>query len=1099
MLGEDDPTVRWCQEMRALLKLARTVMPLEGDEGLAEADPTDNADAALLLKKSFQQRFARDPKGASEAQSERLSLVRTQFTNLFSGKPDDKTLALIKAQFEVMVKAYALELPQCTLRKDMLTRLEALAPAKGKGATLVPGAVDTDTGTLASLRDAAIDALERAASLQALAAEQTKLDAIAQERERIELKIDQRVKQAERIEADVESLKPAPEAPADSLKTEREAVRAWLVPPLSDDALVKAEDALLKLRSAWTPVEQEALALRRMRALFAAEAAKLRERVQALEASLGQKNKGPALAILGNIDKLNPKLAVRAGRTETEKVPAALDALKIDIMGLIAGMTGGGNQGAKEAAIVFMQAELARCAAEAKQLPKLDDTAEGYAEALDKSMAKARQLLGVGTGGQVSKARPEVETSSDLVTAWRAYVGPAGIVLGQRKTAAAQLIQPVNPTDADPAFGLALDAMRKQVNTSLAKPLLEVNVAEAENHAKPFPALLKRASDDAAAAKRVTAARLILATEYAGASGAARPAARTELGKAKALADTRFTLTGMDRDMALTAKLHEELVARVREVAAEGDYASTPKAPFADLTEGVRELAFTVCGPALITGMDKKGREALSAVLVSDGPAIRQLAEGPLGGSPKVFAKVLAGCGAGGLATLARALDGEGGKGARAALEGLVDKAGLGGNPELLSRLIGDAPKPGDSPELTLAKQQAQVRNAAGLKSLAENFSGDEGQAAMSALMVEGGLAASGGSLASLMQKGGFDGDGAKLRAFADAFVGDSEGLKRIVSTAGVAEHPAVLGPLASKAGAVGVKSIATAFAKPEDCAKLKGLLDGGGMGGDTSLPGKQHEHPDTLSKVFVEGLGGKGENLRTFARAFGGPGGPADSKRMLDAFNEFPDYPETPPKDYRQPGKGLKLLLGGKQLKGTPEQRITKLATQFMPNIKTIAEGDQRNQAIRMAPHMALETAQEGWKPESDEMRAAEIDSVTASVLKRHQPETYDKSKTVYEQSMFPPGTDVGDLLDQALAQVTDDRDHAQTLTVTVGPPPLDIEVEIGFLTVTPPAVPGMPAPEPVTMVNHFGPRGSVDPPHPQETPVFLQAEINAIFAAIK
>ncbi|MGS0758952.1 hypothetical protein ACVBEH_31845, partial [Roseateles sp. GG27B] len=77
------------------------------------------------------------------------------------------------------------------------------------------------------------------------------------------------------------------------------------------------------------------------------------------------------------------------------------------------------------------------------------------------------------------------------------------------------------------------------------------------------------------------------------------------------------------------------------------------------------------------------------------------------------------------------------------------------------------------------------------------------------------------------------------------------------------AEHPTVLGPLAKRAGAPGVKSIATAFDKPEDCARLKGLLDGGGMGGDTSLPGKQHEHPDTLTKVFVDGLEGKGEKLK--------------------------------------------------------------------------------------------------------------------------------------------------------------------------------------------------------------------------------------------
>ncbi|MGS0754436.1 hypothetical protein ACVBEH_06735 [Roseateles sp. GG27B] len=169
--------------------------------------------------------------------------------------------------------------------------------------------------------------------------------------------------------------------------------------------------------------------------------------------------------------------------------------------------------------------------------------------------------------------------------------------------------------------------------------------------------------------------------------------------------------------------MHLALVARMQEVAAEGSFADTPQVPFADIAEGARALAFDLCGPALIIGLDKPAKEALSAVLVSDGPAIRLLAEGPLGGNPKIFATVLSRCGAAGLADLARALDGAA-DGARASLEGLVDKAGLGGNPELISRLLGDAPEPGDSPTVTLTKQQAQASNAAGIKSLAENFSG---------------------------------------------------------------------------------------------------------------------------------------------------------------------------------------------------------------------------------------------------------------------------------------------------------------------------------------------------------------------------------------
>ena len=42
---------------------------------------------------------------------------------------------------------------------------------------------------------------------------------------------------------------------------------------------------------------------------------------------------------------------------------------------------------------------------------------------------------------------------------------------------------------------------------------------------------------------------------------------------------------------------------------------------------------------------------------------------------------------------------------------------------------------------------------------------------------------------------------------------------------------------------------------------------------------------PDTLAKVFVDGLGGSGENLVHFATAFAGA--PGECKKMLDAWYE--------------------------------------------------------------------------------------------------------------------------------------------------------------------------------------------------------------------
>jgi hypothetical protein len=140
----------------------------------------------------------------------------------------------------------------------------------------------------------------------------------------------------------------------------------------------------------------------------------------------------------------------------------------------------------------------------------------------------------------------------------------------------------------------------------------------------------------------------------------------------------------------------------------------------------------------------------------------------------------------------------------------------------------------------------------------------------------------------------------------------------------------------------------------------------------------------------------------------------------------------------------------------------------------------------MRMAPHFDTTTAQEGWKPVSPAMTTANIKKVTSSVLKRHQPEAFDrgKMKVGVPQSMFPPGTDVGNLLDQALALIGPDRSRAYTVPVNVAPPPTVIQVEIGFLG--------------GDTVNHFGPRGNPGPPHPKETPIFTNAEINAIYAAI-
>ncbi|MGS0754439.1 hypothetical protein ACVBEH_06750 [Roseateles sp. GG27B] len=209
MLEEDDSIRKWCQEARALLKLARAEAPHDDDEGLVEAESDDTSDAALLLKKSFQLRFAKDPDGASKSQSARLSAIRSRFSNTYSGHADKDRLKLIQVVFSDMVKAIQEEQRECALRHDLATKLAALAPAKTSGAALVAGATEADTTTLKSLRDAMSEALERADSLDALNAEQASLAAVARERDAVALKVEARTKQAERIETEAALLKAA--------------------------------------------------------------------------------------------------------------------------------------------------------------------------------------------------------------------------------------------------------------------------------------------------------------------------------------------------------------------------------------------------------------------------------------------------------------------------------------------------------------------------------------------------------------------------------------------------------------------------------------------------------------------------------------------------------------------------------------------------------------------------------------------------------------------------------------------------------------------------------------------------------------------------
>jgi hypothetical protein len=1054
---------------------------------LNKTDSTENRKLAMTrLQASVNKNLKAAPAGATEAQLKLLEHLRLRFANACSNiaqAPDLDRLEHIKETFAALQRAQSEILDQIKYRAELGERLEALTPAAKSGPALVPGAAEADTRVLESLRDDAQRALIAASTPEEHLAVDGLVHQLSQELDRIANLVADRQLLADQINSDAAKLIAPPEAPPGTLEAERGQVTLALTPPLSQDKISAARGALSTLEAAWQVAAQEAIGLRQIRAMYRKELAALEGRFETLKASLGpnQQKAKNVTDVLGQFTRCQNCLRVDASKIETLEFPTLLTAAKVLIDELLKSVIST-NASAKN----YVRYEFEALEQQANGLPAFDADSNKHKADAERAI-KAIELLLKGGGTKADAARKQLPGLAATIDAWAAHLGPARMVLDQRKAHVTTQIDKSDPKGASAAFALALKTIRDQVKLSLAKPVNETNVTEAETRVNPLGALLSQAAEDAKAASRVHTMRQTLDAELQGVIDNARSVTQIELIKARDFAHGRAALTDVTRDMPRTARLHEALIARMNEVKAEANLASADKAIFSAIEEAVQAKAFDLCGPDLLKSLNDTARKALSDALVSDGPAIEDLAQNAFGGHAKVLANVMGTCGVGGLTVLARALSGDGAAAARVALDGLIDKGGLGEHPEILAQLVGEAPKPSDSQEVREAKEERQVRNCAALKCLADNFEGEDGQAAMNTLLNDCALSASPGALASLLQDDGFDGKGEDLREFADAFSGSSpdqaahrSNFARIVKDGGMATHPKVLGPLAKNGGAEGIKQIGSAFVAPQDCTNLKGLLDRGGMGGDTSTPTTRHEHPDTLSKVFVEGLGGKGENLKTFAKAFSGAAGQAKAKEMLDAFNEFADVHA----ESRQPGKGIEGLLDGQHLKGTTAQKIEKLSSQFVPQIRNIGNLDQRKQAIRMAPSFGTETAQEGWKPKSPAMAKAKIERVTASVLKRHQPETFDRSKMkAVEQSMFPPGTDVGDLIDQALRKVGSDRSVAWTGSVLTGDPPTAITVEMGFLN--------------GNVVNHFGPRRNVGPPHPQETPTFTNAEINAIYAA--
>ncbi len=1112
-MGEEDKVARrevkeWCQKARALLDLAK---PKDGAEPLpAEqlaARPLRETGSALMAKgRVLAARGA--PEGATDAQIKRFNEAAAEFLKPQKPKPQakegdpapprevkDAHLKWLVDQSEELSRVVK------EIRSEVLQR-EALAGTLARLPGLVPGATKDETDRVKKLRDLAEDAVAKFDNAAALKPAKDAIEAYAKARDEVAERVAQRGQRAEALRNEAAQVPQAPEEFAKGLDKAREDLALLLdTDPLTDLVLDDADTALADLRVAAQRLADEAADLRRRRALFLQQSQALRAQLARLDLdavmSLPKDVRQKADEVAGFLDKADATLAPQRKPAETDTFPALLDEAKQAFEELSVKAVSG-NSGAREKVLQQMGGRLAALLREADQVPGVADPKKPYRLELA-VQAKSITTKMTGSTPQKQKAARELSELASLIEARKAAAGVEQTLFHQRWDAAVAKAVP-GPGDIAgclPAFEVKLGQLRGQLAVVAPLVLSEPEVATMESVARQFTDCWQAASVDAAAAQRTAAVWLrVQALAPDALIAGARGPVKVELQKLLATADAARSATDIQRDMVRAEKLCTALEQRLLAVQAEPPF-DDKAALLVGIDPGQRKAAFELCGPALLGQLGDAGRGALSAALAAQGPAIESLVTQGFGGKPAVLAETLSRCGAGGLAVLAQAFAGDDKAASRAALEGLIDQGGLGERPEILARLLGPAGPAGD-----------QAARGAGIKSLADSFGGESGQKAMATLLGDCGLGSQPALLPALMHEHGLAGDGAGLRAFADAFVGDTAAgaradLQRIVSTAGVGAHPKAFAPLVRRGGAQAVKSVGAAFTDPADCARLKGLLESGGLGGRAGeAAGREHEHPDTLAQLVQDGLGGSGELLKAYARAFNGATGCAKSKEMLGAFNEFgPAHAAA-----REPGKAVGKLLNGPHLKGTPAERIGLLATQFVPQMQAIPAGAQRNQAIRMAPTLSTQAAQAVSNPG---LKAAGYAEVTESVSKRHRPESfslaYAKKKNAFEQTMFPPGADVAALARLAIAQVQAGQVFGATANaakqdrVTIACPPLGtpITVEINWTVDK----------KGNTVIHHFGPRNDPPPggpaltngpPHPAETGNFQTTEMEAVYKAL-
>ena len=722
----------------------------------------------------------------------------------------------------------------------------------------------------------------------------------------------------------------------------------------------------------------------------------------------------------------------------------------------------------------------------------------------------------------VSKG-PSVEALTEamkILTAMRKAVddarGEAGTVIQQltdRRDVLLARVEVEDPDGLPPGFGDILDQRREAVRELLGEEMSSDVTTE----------VIKQASRLTDVFERDLAQAVELAEEWdAKAFTTLRKEARKPLlpllDEAQAAVLTAGTVTAENSDIKAAVGLAQALSALLEQVRQESSKAGAAKQAIGVAATGgdaldqeTTDLLYDLVGPTALTdpGLKPAALKMLCACFKKANPTeragLRDVVTEAFNGDGKLLAGLARSNDADSILELARGFGGTTNKADRKRLSALVAKGGLGGASTVLDDMlgygVGSAGNPGAQ----------RTKNVTQLKSLGTAFGDEDGPARLNGLVTDCGLgtARAGdpprpGILAETLQGSGgagLDGDATALRKLADGYSGDTpadvtsrERLKGLVEGGGFGARPRAFAPLLKRLSDSGggpgaapkLKEIGAMFQGGPDRAKLKTLLESGGMSGDTGEQrqdgtSRQHEHGDTLAKVFTDGLGGRPDRLKAFTSAFGDTAGHAkECADMLDAWNEFPDTS----KNARQPGRKIALLLNGRHFNGN----VAKLQTQFTTQLSGVADKEQRKKATRFAPSFDQRYAPDE-QPDLDGTDANT--AVMGYLLGRHSPtharEGYrgnGKPWLAGSNSYWPVDTtprEVADMIGEAMQSVNAPK-LGKTASITLANG-LTIEIAVGS----------------AGAIVHAFPTGGPAPPDPGEIAKFSKAESQLIFNAVR